>query len=83
MTVTATDEFTDAHAGDAGQVIEIEGFVGLDVLGDDLQQKIPFAGERVALQHFGPIANRRLEFGERAAAGGREFHVRKNGDIQP
>src|ERR1019366_8076820 len=64
------------------QVIQIECFVGLYVLGDDLQQKIPFAGERVALEHFGAFADRRFEFGDRVAAGGCQLDVREDGDVE-
>ena len=51
-------------------------------LRDDLEQEIPLAGERVALEHFGAIANRRLELGERIASGGRELDVREDGDVE-
>jgi len=41
MTVTATDEFTDRTQGMREQIIEVERFVGLDVLGDDFSAGNP------------------------------------------
>jgi NADPH:quinone reductase-like Zn-dependent oxidoreductase len=70
------------HAGNARQVVQIEGFIGFDVARDDFQQKVPLAGEGVALQHFGAIANGGLEFGDGVAAGGRQLDVREHGDVQ-
>ena len=70
------------NAGNARQVVQIKGFIGLHVARDDFQQEIPLAGQGVTLQNFGSIANGHLEFRDGVTAGVRQFHLREHRDVQ-
>ena len=56
-------------------MVEEEGLVLLDVVRDDAQVEVPLSGERAAIEHLGPVADRALELGERIAPLGVEAHV--------
>ena len=65
-----------------GEVVEVERLVGLDVPGHHAQHEVPFAHRRVAVEHFGPLADRLGERCNCIASLAREFDVGKYGDVE-
>jgi len=60
------------------QLFKEKPLIGLDVRGDDTQQKIHRPHQHITLQHFRKPANRVGELGEVGATVGVEFHLGEN-----